>query len=422
MLKIYDIGAMIIVQGKGKLSPEHLSGWKDSYTRIVVIHTQEESSEKMSGKLDGVVEFEYTAERDSSPRKTLDSVLKRLDVPAGQTGLVAEDPDYISTAGNMRMAMVIGIPDGTPHKAPLYEKGANLVMEQLEDIGVYKGSNETCSFSQSLPNVFADLNKFETPFLDRKPVFFLDYDGTLTPIVKDPSGALLADDMRDLLRELSRLYTVAVVSGRDMDDIVQFIQLDGIIYAGSHGFRISGPGGLYMEHEKAKTLLSRLDEMEEHLKKTLENEIQGVEVERKYFAIALHYRNAPPKSLERIRKEVHGLIGDHREFKTGRGKKILEIKPALKWHKGKAVEWILDRLDLSDTEKYIPVYIGDDVTDEDAFRSLADKGIGILVGTHSMPSAAHYQLGNVEEVKKFLHYMVHSPEGFNPSERYDPSR
>ncbi|MFO7932744.1 MAG: trehalose-phosphatase [Bacteroidales bacterium] len=407
MLKIYDIGAMIIVQGKGELSPKHLSGWKDSYTRIVVVHPHEESSEKMSGKLDGVVEFEYTAERDSTPKKTLDSVLKKLDVPAGQTGLVAEDPDYISRAGKMGMAMVIGIPDGIPEKKRLYEKGANVVMERLDDIGVYMGSNDTCSFSQSLPNVFTDLNKFETPFLDREPVFFLDYDGTLTPIVKDPSGALLQDDMRDLLRGLSRLYTVAVVSGRDMSDIMQFIRLDGIIYAGSHGFRISGPDGLYMEHEKAKTLLSRLDEFEKHLKKTLEKEIQGVEVERKHFAIALHYRNAPPKSLERIRKEVNGLIGNEREFKTGRGKKILEIKPALEWHKGKAVEWILDNLDLSDHDKFIPVYIGDDVTDEDAFRTISDRGIGILVGTHSMPSAAHYQLGNVEEVKKFLHYMVH---------------
>ncbi|MBN3036091.1 MAG: trehalose-phosphatase, partial [Bacteroidales bacterium] len=134
----------------------------------------------------------------------------------------------------------------------------------------------------------------------------------------------------------------------------------------------------------------------------------GVEVERKYFAIAVHYRNAPPKTLNRIREEADHLIAGNSDFKKGRGKKILEIKPSLEWHKGKAVEWIMDKLDLSDPERHIPVYIGDDVTDEDAFRTLSDHGIGILVGTHSVPSAAHYQLRDVDQVNKFLHYMVHS--------------
>ncbi|HER10017.1 MAG TPA: trehalose-phosphatase [Bacteroides sp.] len=305
--------------------------------------------------------------------------------------------------------MVIGISGETQGKSKLYEKGAHLVLERLENVSVYKGKDESaCSFTQHLPNVFTDLNKFETPFRDRQPVFFLDYDGTLAPIVRDPASAFLPDHTRDLLRGLSNRYTVAVVSGRDMDDIMQFVSLDRIIYAGSHGFRISGPDGLYMEHAEARTLLTKLDQFEKHLRETVEKEIDGVEVERKYFAIAVHYRNAPPGSLERIKKEADQLIGKQREFKRGRGKKILEIRPSLEWHKGKAVEWIMQKLGLSDQRKYIPVYIGDDVTDEDAFRTIADDGIGILVGTHSLPSAANYQLKDVDQVSKFLHYMVHA--------------
>jgi len=404
---------MIIVQGEGELSREHLTHWKNSYTRIAVIHPDKESAEKISGKLDGVVEFELTAERSPGPKGTypkdlLDTVIKKLRVPAEGVILVSEDPWFMSSGRTMGLAMVIGIREKTPGKRKLYDQGANLVLERLEDISVYRGEDAPFSFIQLLPNVFTDLNKFETPFHDKEPVFFLDYDGTLTPIVKDPSRAFLPENTRDLLEELARLYTVAVVSGRDMDDIKHFIKLDQIIYAGSHGFRISGPRGLYMEHEAARALLSRLDQFEKHLRNTLEKKINGVEVERKHFAIAVHYRNAPPASLDLIRKETDQLLINNKEFRTGTGKKILEIKPSIKWHKGKAVEWIMDKLDLSDSEKYVPVYVGDDVTDEDAFRTISDDGIGILAGTHSLPSAAHYQLKNVDQVKKFLHYMVHS--------------
>jgi trehalose 6-phosphate phosphatase len=414
-LKIFNIGAMILVQGKGNLSREHLTHWKNNYTRIAVIHPDRDSEEKMSGKLKGVIEFGLTPEKGSAagrqyPGNIIKAVLQKLDVPAKSVVLAAEDPQYIASARRMRLAMVIGIREQSPGKRALYEKGANIVLEKLEDIAVYQVNGEACSFTQNLPNVFTDLNKFETPFRDREPVFFLDYDGTLTPIVKDPACAVLPDHTRDLLRGLAQRYTVAVVSGRDMDDIKKFISLDRMIYAGSHGFRISGPDGLYMEHKEARALLDQLDQFEAHLRNTVAKEIEGVQVERKHFAIAIHYRNAPPKSLERIRKEVDRLIAGKSEFKKGRGKKILEIKPALDWHKGKAVEWLIDKLELSDPEKYIPVYIGDDVTDEDAFRTLSDEGIGILVGSHSLPSAAHYQLKDVDQVNKFLHYLVHSAE------------
>jgi len=412
-LKIFSIDAMILVQGVGNLSREHLTGWKNQSAKIAVIHPDTESAEKEARKLNGVIDFEFTAEespgkKKKQPAEILKKVIEESRVSPKKAALVSEDPGFISGARRMGLALVIGIRQQIPGRRNLYDRGAHLVLERLEDISVYRGGDTECSFTQNLPNVFTDLNKFETPFSDRKPVFFLDYDGTLAPIVRDPSSAFLPEQTRVLLKSLARLYTVAVVSGRDMDDIKQFIGLDQLIYAGSHGFRISGPGGLYMEHEKARTLLSELDRFEQHLRKTVGKEIDGVEVERKYFAIAVHYRNAPPKTLDRIREEADHLIGCNSDFKKGRGKKILEIKPSLEWHKGKAVEWILKKLDYSDPEQYIPVYIGDDVTDEDAFRTLSDDGIGILVGTHSIPSAAHYQLRDVEQVNKFLHYMVHS--------------
>jgi trehalose 6-phosphate phosphatase len=214
--------------------------------------------------------------------------------------------------------------------------------------------------------------------------------------------------MRELLEEISHLFHVAVISGRDMDDIRDFIGLDSLIYAGSHGFRISGPGGLYMEHEQAKKLRHGLEKVENKLRQSLEQQFRGVQIERKHYAIAVHYRNAPLGTTKRILKTVSELAEKYPEFKTGKGKKIMEIKPSLNWHKGKAVEWILQELGLTSPGEYLPVYIGDDVTDEDAFRTLSDRGLGILVGEHDQPSAAAYQLKDVDQVKQFMHYIVHS--------------
>ena len=72
---------------------------------------------------------------------------------------------------------------------------------------------------------------------------FLDYDGTLTPIVSDPDAATLSDHMRDAVGKLSDKATVAIVSGRAREKLRNFVQLPELYYAGSHGFDIDGPGG-----------------------------------------------------------------------------------------------------------------------------------------------------------------------------------
>ena len=134
--------------------------------------------------------------------------------------------------------------------------------------------------------------------------------------------------------------------------------------------------------------------------------MQGIEIERKYSALAIHYRNAPKHSYKIIRPVVDELIRDMPDLKKERGKKIIEIKPAFDWNKGKAVEWILRKMGFADPDEYLPVYIGDDITDEDAFRALADHGISILVGDHGQISAADMQLRDTDQVEEFLHVLV----------------
>lgn len=241
---------------------------------------------------------------------------------------------------------------------------------------------------------------------NRKPVLFLDYDGTLTPIVKRPEDALISDEMKKALQKCAQKMKVAVVSGRDMDDLKSKVQLNDLIYAGSHGFRISGPEGLYKEHEKSDEILPRLDEIESKCNNEFPKIDEGVQIDRKRYAVAVHYRNADEKNVPAIKQKVEDILNNNPDFKVGEGKKILEIKPAVNWHKGEAVLWIMKKIGADDTGKYVPIYIGDDVTDEDAFRSIRDFGVGILVGAHSQETAAKYKLDDVPDVKDFLNRLA----------------
>lgn len=231
---------------------------------------------------------------------------------------------------------------------------------------------------------------------------FLDYDGTLSPIVNHPEDAVLSREMRELLAELSSKIQVGVISGRDMDDLKGRIELDSVIYAGSHGFRISGPSGLNRETRDSKRLSSKFQRIYRELIEFFDKEVTGVEIEKKRYAIAIHYRNAAENASGLINPKVNEILKKNPDFKKGTGKKIIEIKPATDWHKGKALLWILDAMGLKEDPETLPIYIGDDLTDEDAFKTLADKGLGILVGDHGSKTAADYHLKDVDEVYEFL--------------------
>lgn len=237
---------------------------------------------------------------------------------------------------------------------------------------------------------------------EKIPVLFLDFDGTLSPIVRHPEDAALYDGMKKVLKRCTSRFTMAVVSGRDMDDVRQRVGIGQIIYAGSHGFHISGPGGMYMEHELTDKIVPLLDQVEEQLLKIFPDAPKGIKVERKKYAIAVHYRNVEEENLEDIRNNIDNVVKQFSNVKTSEGKKIIEVKPDIDWDKGKAVRWILDKFDILGNKDVTPVYIGDDTTDEDAFKTLPLNGIGILVGSHEKPTFAGYRLKDVGEVKTFL--------------------
>lgn len=249
-----------------------------------------------------------------------------------------------------------------------------------------------------IPSALDHLPEIVPQARDRKLAVFLDYDGTLTPIVSRPEQATLSNSTRQALRELADLVPVAIFSGRELDDVRRLVDIDGLIYAGSHGFDIAGPRGL--RKQVATEFLSIVDFAEKELKEKLGG-ISGALMERKRFSIAAHYRNVAESDVTKVEQAVDKVAAHHTELRKIDNKKVYELRPNIDWNKGKAVLWLLKALGL-DRQAVLPIYIGDDLTDEDAFRALEQCGIGILVGGQSQSTAAGYSLSNPAEVERFL--------------------
>jgi alpha,alpha-trehalase len=236
----------------------------------------------------------------------------------------------------------------------------------------------------------------------KKPAVFLDYDGTLTPIVSHPADAWLSESMRQTLASLASRVPVAILSGRDLDDVRGRVLVDGIVYAGSHGFDIAGAGGL--RRELGVAYLPLLDEAEMELREALDD-IPGAQLERKHFSVAAHYRNVNENEASKVALAVDAVGARHRKLRRMNGKKVYELLPDIDWNKGKAMLWLLETL-LLDSGNALPIYIGDDRTDEDAFRALEKVGIGILVTEKPQVTAASYRLNNSDEVERFLGELI----------------
>jgi len=144
---------------------------------------------------------------------------------------------------------------------------------------------------------------------DDRPAVFLDYDGTLTPIVSRPDRALLMDSTRAILRTLAAKMPVAILSGRELNDVRKRVDIDRIVYAGSHGFDIAGPRGV--RRQEATEFLPALDFAEKELREKLAG-IAGALIERKRFSIAAHYRNVNESDVSKVEQCVNEVAERHR--------------------------------------------------------------------------------------------------------------
>jgi trehalose 6-phosphate phosphatase len=189
-------------------------------------------------------------------------------------------------------------------------------------------------------------------------------------------------------------------AGANLADVRALVGLDEIVYAGSHGFDIAGPGGLRKQNPEAQALVPTLDRAEAELCEKCAA-IPGAQIERKKYSIAIHFRNVLESRVPQIEPLVDEIAAKHPRLRKGFGKKVFELQPDIDWHKGRAVSWLLQALDM-DSPDVLPIYIGDDLTDEDAFEWLRDRGVGIVVRDQPRPTAARYALENTAEVGVFL--------------------
>ncbi|XP_057421138.1 probable trehalose-phosphate phosphatase J [Lotus japonicus] len=248
-------------------------------------------------------------------------------------------------------------------------------------------------------------------------VMFLDYDGTLSPIVQDPDRAFMSDSMRKTVRKLARCFPTAIVSGRCKDKVYNFVRLAELYYAGSHGMDISGPTRDSKNHKdkKAEAVLFQpasdfLPMMNVVYHRLVENtkSIPGSKVEDNKFCLSVHFRCVDEKKWSELAHQVRSVLKEYPELRLSQGRKVLEIRPSIKWDKGKALEFLLESLGFANCNDVFPVYIGDDKTDEDAFKKLRDRGqgFGILVSKFPKDTAASYSLQEPNEVMDFLQRLV----------------
>ncbi len=241
------------------------------------------------------------------------------------------------------------------------------------------------------------------------PAYFLDYDGTLAPIVEDPEKSAMDESASRILDDLSADSPVAVVSGRNAADVAERVALSSLIYAGSHGQEILFPDGTIYVNPESLEALEQVELAARDLQAALES-LDGIYVEKKRFAIAVHTRRAGSEG-DRLSA---AMVADHVSrlydlLESTTGKEVYELRPAVPWNKGNAIEYLV----MSQTTECVPLFIGDDRTDEDGFAAVeALGGVGVVVSDpgDDRLTLARYRLPSPVAVVQLLAEFCGTPE------------
>lgn len=227
------------------------------------------------------------------------------------------------------------------------------------------------------------------PPVVENPLFFLDYDGTLAPIVDDPEAAVPHPAVPELLRKLDDRYPLWIVTGRDLQALSAFLDqpLKAIGLHGAQRGTIGGSVERLMPDEAAEAL--------RRLRQSVPS-VGGLRVEEKDQSFAVHYRDVEDEAEARERLEAW-LAPMPNPLDAIWGKKVVELRPE-GLTKGTAVRRIA-----AEHPDRTPVYLGDDVTDEDAFVALQNLGRDVVTAkVGGGDTQAEYRLAGPGAVADYL--------------------
>jgi trehalose 6-phosphate phosphatase len=349
---------------------------------------------------DAGVSFGELHKRAPADSAALVEAAKLLGVHPGRCAVVTATQRGVAAARAGGFALVIGI-DTAGDGQLLRGRGADAVIADLGEIRVRTGDRRM----SELPDGLQALDTVA----GQQPAVFYDFDGTLSDIVNDPDAARLVAGAGAALTSLTARCPVAILSGRDLTDVRQRIGLPGIWYAGSHGFELTGPDGTHHQNAEAAASIPVLEKAAAELADQL-GHIAGVLIEHKRFGVAVHYRNAARDQVGEVAAAVRSA-GQRATLRVTTGREVIELRPNVDWDKGKTLRWVLDHIrDDERLEPLLPIYLGDDITDEDAFDAVRDDGIAIVVrhdDDGDRATAAKYALDNPDRVREFTERLAH---------------
>jgi trehalose 6-phosphate phosphatase len=330
--------------------------------------------------------------------------LERLDARVEGAAVVEDASSGVEAGARGGFSPVIGVArEG--HREELTDAGADIVVADLGELDFDPNTGIVVKTLQGLPAARDREDELRARLAGKRPVVFLDYDGTLTPIVEDPKQAILSEGMKRAVKRLAGILPTAIVSGRDLDDVRALVGLDELFYAGSHGFAMAGPGGWREDVERGKEFLPDLDRAESALNAALSG-IRGASVERKSFSLAVHFRRVKEAEAPDVEGAVGEVMAGFERLRHSAGKKVFDVKPRADWHKGRALMALLEKRGLDEPD-VVPIYLGDDTTDEDAFRTISRNGIGLVLRDDpDRPTAAHYALEDTADVQRYLEWLA----------------